>query len=162
MNIFIVGGSGSGKTTLSNYIKDNYMFNHIEASGNLKKDYPINKNESVIDYINRLSKKSKDILLNDVNYFNKAIFEKMTTNNVISGIRNPNDLLKLINFSEDLVIVLESDYKSDFEKLGIESILSILTFSEKFLGLKVQKCKIDLSIDIKDNFIKSKLYDIIN
>lgn len=162
MNIFIIGGSGSGKTTLSRYLKDNFNFNHIEASGNLKVDYPINKYENSKDYIIRLSSISKDILLSDSNYFNRCISAKMKENNVVSGIRNPNDFLKLIDFKNDLVIVLESDYKSEFEKLGIESILSILEFSVKFLGLRIKKCKIDLSLNIKDNFIKSKLDDIIN
>lgn len=162
MNIFIIGGSGSGKTTLALFLKEKYGLNHIEASGNLKLDYPINNLESFEDYVYRLSKTSREILLKDPDYFNRAIKEKMLDCNVISGIRNPNDLLKLVNFNNDIVLVLKSDYKSEFEKIGIDSILSILEFSRKFLGLKIVNCELDLNKSISDNFIKNKLNDIIN
>ena len=55
----------------------------------------------------------------------------MIENNVIEGVRNPRDFCFLYNPNIDKVILTSGDSLSDFEKLGIEAILSIIKFWDK-------------------------------
>lgn len=127
MNVFIIGPSRSGKTTLSQkMIKDGY--NHIQASKALKIKYPQNNDEKYTDYVSRLSSISKDLLVDEPNFFIDYIRSNMKDVNVIEGIRNPRDFCFLYNPNIDRVILTEGEYISEFETLGIKSILTIIDF----------------------------------
>lgn len=130
MNIFIIGPSRSGKTTLANhFVKKGY--NHIQASKTLKEQYPITRNEEYGKYVSRLTGISKQLLEENPDHFIDYIKFNMIENNVIEGVRNPRDFCFLYNPNIDKVILTSGDSLSDFEKLGIEAILSIIKFWDK-------------------------------
>lgn len=162
MNIFIIGYTKSGKTTLAKHICDLYSFNHIEASCDLKKLYPIENNENLLEYTNRLSSISNELLHKDYNYFNNKIRNSLskTKVNVISGIRNPVDLFSLVDFNKDIIIYMSQSTESlsDFEKYGIKSISDSLIFIEKFINEKsIINYEMVVGKSIDENFKSNKI-----
>ncbi len=159
MNIFIIGYTKSGKTSLANHIEKQYSFNHVEASGNLKQLYPKDDNESLLQYTDRLSNIASELLQIDYNYFSNNIKLNLNKNgnNVISGIRNPIDLISLINLNTDLIIFILNDKcaeaSSDFEFNGIEAIFSISTFVTQSINHNiVLNYTVNEKLTIEENF----------
>lgn len=162
MNIFIIGGSGSGKTTISKTLLSCLPFEntkYIEASSYLKTflDYPVisdNDNRS-----KKLTKFSLKKLKENPNCIVSLIQKDLDAEiNIISGIRNPNDFIKLYDPLKDLVIISTAKTKTPFESVGIKAILSYLKFVSKFNLNKIDIIK-------KNDFSKinkTKVLELIN
>lgn len=141
MNVFVLGHTQSGKSTLAQHIADKYGFKHIEASGNLRDLVPRNEGESDIDYVKRLSNKSKELLLKDPYYFADIVKSKMQPDrNIISGIRNPVDLIQIADFKKDLIIFITPykgnffGYHSAFERTGLYCIQAFIPFLTDYIN----------------------------
>lgn len=129
MNLFIIGSTKSGKTTIAKTIADS---NHIEASHDLKEKFPIKLYEDKGEYVCRITQEAINILKDDPDYFYNNIKSKIVNDklNVISGVRNINDFIKLFNIETDKVVVLDMNPFTLFEDYGLSAIYYYLRFNE--------------------------------
>lgn len=135
MKVFIIGPSKIGKTTYANKIKKEAGFDaSLSMSFLLKEQYKQNNNESDLQYIERLSKISTDILKEYPDYFVHALKQEIRMNGykniVIDGVRNPFDFAKLYENGDSVIFVSGDDYsyKSSFEEQGLIAIAEMLNF----------------------------------
>ncbi len=158
MNIFIIGASGTGKSTVARYLYSKYGFNHVEASGTIRKDNPKFDDESNEDYVNRLTDISINFLKADHNHFFTKLKYSLFDNkvNVIAGMRNPNDFIRLFNHDKDIIIALDGKYKTDFETDGIFAIYSFCNYIDKYINKCLYKFDPDLDLDIETNMNNNK------
>lgn len=129
MNLFIIGSTKSGKTTLAKTIAES---NHIEASYDLKEKFPIKSYEDKSDYVCRITQEAINILKEDPDYFYNHIKSKIVNDklNVISGVRNINDFIKLFNIETDKVLLLNCSPFTLFEEYGLNAIVDYIKFNE--------------------------------
>lgn len=160
MKIFIIGSTNTGKTTfakkLFNHVGKDILF--LESSEILKNfvNYPDNLTDE--NRTKKLTKFSLSILKNDhfaiCDMIENIILLQNKKYTIVNGIRNPTDFIKLYNPKTDMVFISQEKGKSVFEKFGIKSIKSYLTFIEKnkFNKLKINRVQEFKNINI-DNII---------
>jgi hypothetical protein len=166
MNIFIIGSSGSGKSTLAKELSENFGYQIIEASEDLRKENPRLPGESDQELTIRLTGISKGILKKDFGYFCDRISEKMQQGtSIVVGIRNPFDFCNLFNPNRDMAINIFSLDKeiTDFEFHGLIAIQRTINFYETSMGDKISESiqRMD-SLGVKENIKRTKLIESIN
>ena len=150
MKILIIGKTKSGKTTFGQNLanKLNYEFHSMsEMFRNLEKDNKLLTNNSLsllqedwncnINYIqNKFNKKIEDF--NDIHSTNGI---GLHDNIILEGFRNPYEFFKFLDQNTHVIILnkINLDYKDNFEKEGLEAILSSLKFLQNQLGFKYKK-----------------------
>lgn len=138
MKILIIGKTKSGKTTFGQNLanKLNYEFHSMsEMFRNLEKDNKLLTNNSL-----SLLQEDWNCNINYIqNKFNKKI--ENFNNIILEGFRNPYEFFKFLDQNTQVIILnkINLDYKDNFEKEGLEAILSSLKFLQNQLGFKYKK-----------------------
>jgi hypothetical protein len=136
-NIFVVGWTGVGKTTYAKQLcLDNSNWNLITGSTWVTQhpDCPLVDGDSKRLRAEKLTKFCLNILKKDitVSYQGFLSLMKKHQTNVIEGIRNPSDFVRLFDPSKDEVVFLVNDRivqpSTTFEKIGLETITHYVMF----------------------------------
>lgn len=120
MKVFILGPSGSGKTTLANQLANALDCPCISGGAWIRE--ALNEYGHTPEIAQKLSEASREILRGDPLYCYKWLKGQVKDSPVvIEGLRNPLDFFGLWT-PEDVVVFLEGEYASDFERIGLGAI----------------------------------------
>ncbi len=143
MNILIFGNTGVGKTTLANMLAKKLGMNYIPANKFIREKF-IKENLEYIDidnkvewnedkrkaYNEKITKFSLDMLRENPLANAKEFLN--IENAIIEGFRNPFDFMMAYKPGYQIIHYLGGEPRSEFEAVGIKSIISIIDFLKTF------------------------------
>lgn len=148
MQIFLLGQTKTGKTTLANTIchilpERNYL--HYEAGYWAREEFPMKTKDDEFSqtYRNSLTQYALQKLKNNPQYsytkYNNWLTKHKERNIIISGVRNPDDLIMMMSLSNEnrfIFINANTNFKgliNDFEK-GLRVIKDYLSWKQSLFN----------------------------
>jgi hypothetical protein len=135
-NIFVVGWTGVGKTTYAKQLcVENPAWNLLTGSSWITQHPdcpPVEPNKQ--SRAEKLTKFCLDLLKKDITVSYQGLKQLISNDktNVIEGIRNPSDFVRLFDPTKDEVVFLVNDRvvqpSTTFEKIGLETITHYVMF----------------------------------
>lgn len=120
MKVFIIGTPKSGRSTLAKSICQELNFKYIDASNWIKSTFrPQNEKELIQQYQDKYYQHLSDLMKSNPNICYKYVIDSIEAfgeNNsfVIDGIFSPQDLAKLFDFNQDVIVFMnrtDNDYE---------------------------------------------------
>lgn len=126
-NIFVIGKTNVGKTPLVEYLKTIDGVAAVSASDWVKSIYVRNPDHSKTEYVNDITRFSKEKLKDDHDCAFRHTNSLLKELNIIDGVRNPNDFIKLFDPNRDVVVFVDPISPSKYSTLfddGVDIIVS--------------------------------------